>query len=92
MKTKIYLIAVFGIVIQAITYAQTNTSITIDNTVPFNQSFWNSYSEKLHLNPSRKKRIYFFAAKVSLAHVSYYKYKFKTNYFQSKLNPCGWLY
>lgn len=55
MKTKIYLIAVFGIVIQAITYAQTNTSITIDNTVPFNQSFWNSYSEKLHLNPLEKK-------------------------------------
>ena len=55
MKTKMYLSAVFGIVIQAITYAQTNNSIAIDNTVPFNQSFWNLYSEKLHLNPVEKK-------------------------------------
>ncbi len=55
MKTKIYLTAVFGIVIQAINYAQTNKTVANDVTVPFNLSFWNAYSEKLHLNPLEKK-------------------------------------
>lgn len=55
MKTKIYLTAAFGIVIQAITYAQTNKSIATESIVPFNLSFWNAYSEKLKLNPIEKK-------------------------------------
>jgi hypothetical protein len=55
MKTKIYLTAVFGIVIQAITYAQTNNTKSTETVVPFNLSFWNAYSEKLQLNPIEKK-------------------------------------
>ncbi len=55
MKTKIYLTLVFGIVIQAITYAQTNNVVAAEKTTPFNLSFWNSYSEKLQLSPIEKK-------------------------------------
>jgi gliding motility-associated-like protein len=55
MKTKIYLTVGFGIVIQAISYAQTTGSHQVDVAVPFNLSFWNSYSEKLHLTPIEKK-------------------------------------
>ncbi len=55
MKTKIYLTLVFGIVIHAINYAQTTGTHPTDVATPFNVSFWNSYSEKLHLTPLEKK-------------------------------------
>jgi gliding motility-associated-like protein len=54
MKTKIYLTLVFGIVIQAITHAQTNGTRPAETVAPFNLSFWDSYSEKLHLSPTEK--------------------------------------
>lgn len=80
MKTKIYLTVAFGIVIQAITYAQTNSTKPTETNAPFNLSFWNSYSEKLHLNPTEKKEFISSQQKC-------YLHNHPTNNYQKQILP-----
>ena len=61
MKTKLYLIALLGVIVQTIIHGQT-TKIAHANetttTTPFNYSFWNAYADKLNLTaPERKEFI-----------------------------------
>jgi gliding motility-associated-like protein len=54
MKTKIYLFALLGFAIRGIMSAQSPSSATSHDSIPFNLSFWTSYAEKLQLNPAEK--------------------------------------
>lgn len=51
MKTKIYLIALLGVIVQTIIIGQTkNTTAT-----PFNSTLWNAYADKINLTAQDRK-------------------------------------
>ncbi|MDO8998597.1 MAG: PKD domain-containing protein [Bacteroidota bacterium] len=58
MKTKIYIIALLGLIVQTILYGQTKINTATETITPFNSSFWNTYADKLKLSvPDRKEFI-----------------------------------
>ncbi len=59
MKTKLYLIALLGVIVQTIIYGQTKPAATPETSnEPFNYSFWSAYADKLKLTaPERKEFI-----------------------------------
>ncbi|MEO6303863.1 MAG: PKD domain-containing protein, partial [Bacteroidia bacterium] len=57
MKTKLYLIALLGVIVQTIINGQTTTknAATPETTEPFNYSFWSAYADKLNLTATERK-------------------------------------
>lgn len=55
MKTKLYLIALLGVIVQTIIYGQTKNVQSHETTSTFNYSFWNTYADKLNLNATDRK-------------------------------------
>ncbi|MBL7921818.1 MAG: PKD domain-containing protein [Bacteroidia bacterium] len=59
MKTKLYLIALLGVIVQTIIHGQTAKTAhaheTTSTTAPFNYSFWNAYADKLNLTANERK-------------------------------------
>jgi gliding motility-associated-like protein len=55
MKTKIYLTALLGVIVQTIICGQTQNTITTNTATPFNTTFWNAYADKINLTASDRK-------------------------------------
>ena len=54
MKTKIYLIALLGVIVQTIINGETKTTTT-ETSVPFNSTLWNGYADKINLTAQDRK-------------------------------------
>lgn len=55
MKTKLYLIALLGVIVQTIINGQTKTAVLTETTALFNHTFWNAYANKINLTATDRK-------------------------------------